>query len=126
AVVHRRFDGADVLAGRVLAVHAGHGLEERASLLVVAIDADPVHLASRDYLLLAHRRNVVLRLAGDRAGVAADAGVEVDAHRPAIAFVGPRRIERVLRRVALEAADVGESHRAREIAPFHARMVLRR
>jgi hypothetical protein len=35
-------------------------------------------------LLLADDRNVVLGLAGDDAGVAADAGVEVDAHPPLV------------------------------------------
>src|SRR5271166_3185291 len=88
-IVDRRFDRADDLAGRLLAMHAGYGLKMGARLLclafVVAIDADPMHFASAQYFLLADHRNVVLRLAGDRAGAAAGAGIEVDAHRPGIA-----------------------------------------
>ena len=49
-VVHGRGHRAHLLAGRVLALHAGHRLEDdlRAALGLageVAIDADPVHLA---------------------------------------------------------------------------------
>ena len=36
----------------------------------VAVDADPVHLASVEDLFLAHDGDVVLRVAGDDAGVA--------------------------------------------------------
>ena len=52
---------------------------------VVAVDAQPVHLAAAQHLVLADDRDVVLRLAGDDAGVAADAGVEVDRHAPLVA-----------------------------------------
>ena len=54
---------------------------------IVAVDADPVHLAPAAHLVLADDRDVVLRLAGDDAGVAADAGVEVDRHAPGVAVV---------------------------------------
>ena len=57
-------------------------LRSLGAAVVVAIDAQPVHLALADHLLLADHRDVVLRLAGDDAGVAADAGVQVDAHGP--------------------------------------------
>jgi hypothetical protein len=50
--------------------------------LVIAVDAQPVHFALAQHLLLADGRDVVLRLAGDDAGVAADAGIQVDAHAP--------------------------------------------
>ena len=55
--------------------------------LVIAIDANPLHLAAEKNLFLAHDGNVVFALAGDDAGVAADAGIEVDAQRPLVAFV---------------------------------------
>ena len=42
---------------------------------VVAVDADPVHLAAARDLVLADDRDIVLGLAGDHAGVAAGAGV---------------------------------------------------
>ena len=84
--MHRGADRADQLARRLLAVHAGHRLEQRAALgagrRLVAVDADPVHLAAGGDLLAADDRDVVLGLAGDGAGVAADAGVEVDRHAP--------------------------------------------
>ena len=53
----RRTDRADELAGRVLAVHARHRLDVRlggiGASLVVAVDADPVHLAAAADLVLA-------------------------------------------------------------------------
>ena len=42
----------------------------------------------RVHLLLADDRDVVLRLAGDDAGTAADAGVQIDGHAPLVAVVG--------------------------------------
>ena len=53
----------------------------------VAVDADPVHLAAAQHLLLADHGDVVLGLAGDHAGVAAGAGVEVDGHAPLLPLV---------------------------------------
>src|SRR5262249_50311107 len=84
---------ADVLAGRLLAVHARHRLEvELGGGLrrpgAVVVDAEPVHLPPPSYLLLAHHGDVVLRLAGDHAGAAADAGRQVDGHAPAVFGVG--------------------------------------
>src|SRR5262249_33476928 len=85
-----RADRADLLAGRVLALLARHRLRDRLRLLglaaEVAIDADPVHLARAADAVLADDEDVVLGLAGDGAGAAADAGVEVDGHRPAVAL----------------------------------------
>src|SRR5206468_4221546 len=98
AVAGRRHR-AHGLAGGVLAVHAGEGLEVRAQRLlrgplVVGVDADPVHLASVQDLGLADDRDVVLGLALEDAPVASDAGVEVDLHRPLVAMaVVARRIE---------------------------------
>src|SRR6185436_14525559 len=85
---------ADHLAGGVLAVHAGDRLvEHRARRLVVAgvvlVDAQPVHLAAAEDLVLAHHRDVVLGDAGGDAGVAAGAGREVDRHPPLVPVVGP-------------------------------------
>ena len=54
------------------------------SLDVVAVDADPVHLAAAPHLALADHRDVVLGHAGDDAGVAAGARVEVDGHPPLV------------------------------------------
>ena len=99
--VHRRADGTDQFARSVLALHAGDGLEESADcvrssrglfvgdrLFVVAIDADPVHFAAAHHLLFADDRDVVLRLAGDDARVAADAGIEIDGHAQRSRAVG--------------------------------------
>src|SRR5690348_12808232 len=91
-VVHRRVHGADDLARRVLAVHAGHRLEhdprvlERA--LVVTIDPEPMHVSAAQDFSLPYNRTIVLRLTRHDAGLAADAGVEIDAHRPGDSVVG--------------------------------------
>ena len=81
---------ADRLAGGVAAVLAEHRLMGHLHVAapaagVVAIDAEPVHLALPPHLVLADHGDVVLRLAGDDAGGAAGAGVEVDGHAPAAA-----------------------------------------
>src|SRR5262249_48950170 len=63
-----RRHGADQLAGGVLALHAGHRLEERLGVgrvaPVIAVDAQPVHLAAAEDLVLADDGDVVLGLAG--------------------------------------------------------------
>src|SRR6185437_12778884 len=46
------------------------------------VDADPVHLTLSRAFIFPDHRNVVLGLAGDHAGVAADARSLIDAHRP--------------------------------------------
>src|SRR5262249_37056206 len=81
-------DGADRLARRLLALHARHGLVDdlriRRLAAVVAIDAQPVHLALAVHLVLAHDGDVVLRLAGDYAAVAAGAHCSIDHHSPGV------------------------------------------
>src|ERR1035441_10372218 len=85
--VHRCADRADLLARRILAVLAGHGLEVCAGrgkiAFKVCIDTQPLHVAADAYLLLADYGNVVLGVAADDAGVAAGAAVHVDRHAPA-------------------------------------------
>ena len=72
AGVHRRHHGADRLAGGVLAVLAHHRLVQHLGRVglaaVVAIDAQPVHLAAPARLGLADHRDVVLGVARDHAG----------------------------------------------------------
>ena len=60
------------------------GILDRAAAIrrEVAVDANPVHLAIADDLLLADDRDVVLRLAGDHARGTAGAGAQVDRHAP--------------------------------------------
>src|SRR5579863_991696 len=81
-------DRADVLTGRRLAVHAAERLADHLRIVdrpaEVTIDAEPVHLAATPDVVLADGRDVVLRLAGDHAGVAAGALVEVDRHAPLV------------------------------------------
>ncbi len=96
--VHRGADG-------VLALLAGNGLEEcrrieerlvvgrrvpncGLELLVIAVDADPVHFAAAHHLILADDWDVVLRLASDHASVATIAFVQVNGHGPFFAVVG--------------------------------------
>src|SRR5690606_19750443 len=78
--------GADDLARRPLTVHAWDGLMLKLRIVggagVVAVNADPVQLSAAADLLGADNGDVVLRLAGDGARAAADAGCEIDRHPP--------------------------------------------
>src|ERR1700682_3868189 len=102
--VHRGADGADLLARRIFALHAGNGLEEGFGIgervifigartvgggagVVIAVDADPVHLAAAENLVLADHGDIIFRDAGHHAGVAAVAVVEVDGHAPGVAGI---------------------------------------
>ena len=85
AVVDRSRHRADRLARRVLAVHAGHGREAGSAVDDIFVDPQPMHVAAFGDFVRADDRNIVFSLAGDDAGVAADAGRVVDHHRP---FVG--------------------------------------
>ena len=94
-------DRADRLARRVLALHARHRLVEDFRVVdvaaVVAVDAQPVHLALAHHFFLADDGDVVLRLAGDHAAVAAGADARVDDHRPGVLVaVVPRRVHRLV------------------------------
>src|SRR5271170_8101228 len=88
--VHRRADGADDFAGRVFAVHAEHRLVIRFGIINAAaeigVHADPVHRAALHHLFLADHRNIIFGLAGDDAGVAAHALVQVHGQAPGVTF----------------------------------------
>src|SRR5262245_7392957 len=128
--------GAHDLAGGVLALHAGHGLAQDLDRLrafglagVVAVDADPLHDPAARDLVLAHDRDVVLGLAGHDAGVAADAGREVDRHPPGVALVLVAGVERRRFRVLVREhvgvlRELGHRGRAGQVAAFHAPVVL--
>src|SRR5579863_4314028 len=81
---------ANDFAGRVLTLHAWDGLEKCLGIiavaLVVGVDANPVHVAADDGLLFADDGDVVLRLAGQHAVVAAHTRVKVDRHAPGVVF----------------------------------------
>src|SRR5262249_54928311 len=133
-VVDRRFDRAHDLARRVLAVHAGHRHEGRAGRCGVAgevrVDAEPVHLAAAEHLVPPHGRDVVLRLAGDDARLAVDAGGEVDRHPPAEALGLPLRVEALARferggGLLRAAAIRGPVDRPHDVAPLHAVVAVR-
>ena len=101
--MHRRSDRADDLARRVLTLHARNGLKIRLGVFArspeIVVDAQPVHLAAAQHLILPNDGDVVLGLAPDDTRVAADAGIDVDRHPPPVAVVfvfgiqrqGPRR-----------------------------------
>ena len=95
--VRRRTHGTNQLAGRVLALHAWHRLMIHLGIVqlafVIAIDANPVHLPAAQHFVLTHHRTVIFGLARDDAGVAADAGVDVDGHAPGVAFIFEAWIE---------------------------------
>ena len=72
-------------------MHAGDGLEKCLGIvavtLVVGVDANPVHGAAQHSLFLADHGNIVLRLAGQDAVVAAHALVQINRHTPRILFL---------------------------------------
>ena len=55
---------------------------------MVGVDTNPMHLATTRDLIFSDNRNVVFSLTGNRAGIATDAGVEIDDHSPGITVVG--------------------------------------
>src|SRR6185295_1428660 len=127
--VHGGVDRAPHLAGRFLAMHARDRLEIAARILdiagVVAVDAQPQHLAADFDLLLADDQHIVLDVAGRDASIAADAPVEIDHHAPGVFGGLPLRIKTWLRVVRgqrrLLRADL-----LYETEPLHAVMKLRR
>jgi hypothetical protein len=129
AVVDRRGDRADRLARRLLAVLAGHRHVEEVGVVepaaVVGVDADPVHLAPDQHLVLADDRDVVLGLAGGDAGVAAGADGHVDDHAPLVRVVLP--VGEDVRLVVRDGVhEGGWSGSARSSASVPARTMWRR
>src|SRR5207247_6067520 len=103
--------GADRLARRDLAVLAEHRQEDVdlvALALLPPLDAYPLLGAAVRDLRLAHYRHVVLGRAGDHAGLAARAGVEIHRHAPAGVRVlvsgGSARVGGGYRRVSVPVA----------------------
>src|SRR5262249_25162487 len=100
---------------------------------VVAVDTEPVHLAAAQHLILSDDRDVVFSLTTDNAGVAADAGVDVDRHPPFVAFVRAIRIQRDGPRRRLLAlvhrlripSELVVRYGANDRAPLHQVVVLR-
>src|SRR4029077_15011651 len=95
---------ADLLARSVFALHARNWLEKgfriseriivvsarvvcRSIRFVIAVDANPVHFAATQNLVFADDWNVVFRDAGDHAGIAAIATVEINGHTPGVAGI---------------------------------------
>ena len=95
-----------------------------------------MHLATARDLILADHRNVVLSLAGDRAGITTDTRAKIDNHAPRVTamFVFVRLIQCFIPgRFFLRFCDLfwlgkkfGQRPAAQEIAPFHLMMLLRR
>ena len=115
-VVHGRADGTNEFARRVFAMHARHRLMIELRLVrrpgIIVVDANPMHLAARAHLVFADDRNVIFGLAGNRAGIAADAGVEIDHHAPGVAgileFIGIVERFVVLRHFRLFARKIAD------------------
>src|SRR6267143_1568186 len=74
----------NLLAWSGLAMHARYRLVIQLGwlwfALIVAIDSDPMHLTPTPNLILPYHRDVVFGLTSNHAGVAADAGVQIDHH----------------------------------------------
>src|SRR5690606_12200642 len=60
---------------------------DRSVAAVVAVDAQPVHLATVDDFLATHKGNVVLHVTRHHASTATDASVQVDGHSPVMAAI---------------------------------------
>ena len=88
-----RRDWADRFARRMLTMHARHGREAGLAVDEVIVDPQPVHIAADCDLVGSHDRHIVLGLASDDAGVAANARRVVDHHRPFVGVVIVGRIE---------------------------------
>ena len=79
---------ANHFTGRLFALLAKDRLKIRAvgfTQIVtreISVDPEPVHFAASLDLLLADHRDVIFRLAGYDARIAADAGIQVDGHSP--------------------------------------------
>ena len=88
AVVLDRIHRAHRLAGSVLTVLAQHRQKARLHVgefaFPIALDADPLFGAVLDETLLFIDGNIVLRLAGHHACLAAGAAVDVDDHAPLV------------------------------------------
>src|SRR5207245_3823947 len=85
--------GAHGLTGRVTALLAQHRRHDRAHptrspTRVIALDPQPAHLPPAHHQLLAHRREIVLRVARGDARGAPRTLREVDGHRPARLLAG--------------------------------------
>ena len=123
AVMHRGRDRAHRLARRMLAMHAGHRREAWPAVDDIIVDAQPMHVAADRDLVRPDDRHIIFRLAGDDAGVAADAGRRIDHHRPFVGVVVVRRVER--RRIGaglvqaeLAFRQVGESETRLQVRCF--------
>src|SRR6185436_2593240 len=126
-----RTDWADRFTRGIFTLHTRHRLVDSFWIVklagVVAVNANPVHLASDPDLLLADHWNVVLGLAGNGAGIATDAGTEIYSHSPGAPIILHRRIERHLglRVLAHLFDEVGlvmklaDRTDANEVAPIH-------
>ena len=93
--MNRGVDGTDHFARRILALDASNRLMYETRVLLpareITVDPDPVHLTTACDLILADDRDVVLALAGDRAGITSNACVQIDRHSPLILSVEHRR-----------------------------------
>src|SRR5206468_8707901 len=82
-------------AGRAIALLAERGQEGDFHLAAVrldrALDPEPGEAASLLRRFWPRYRKVVLRIAGDDAGLASRAVIQVDGHRPAVHRMGRRR-----------------------------------
>src|ERR1041384_4088834 len=95
-----------------------------------------MHLAAARDLILADHRNVVLSLAGNRAGITTDTRAKIDNHAPRVTavFVFVRLIQCfIVGRFFPGFCDLfwpgkkfSQRRAAQEIAPLHVMMMLRR
>lgn len=86
--VIRRVDRTDRLTRRIGAVLAEHGHEPRFDVGIcafpIALDADPIDGAAVGCFSGAGNADIIFSMAGDDAGLAAGASIQVDHHLPSV------------------------------------------
>ena len=137
--VHGRIHGTNGFARGVFAMLAHHSLRKHFRILnitrKISIQTDPSHVTIFANLVFSDHRHVVFGLAGNDAGIATRAGIEIHRHSPLL-FRGECRmgVERNIRRdVTIHAHRLGkgivflealECSLANEVTTFHAAMLL--
>ena len=99
----------------------------------ICVNAHPLHHAPAPDLFFADDRDVIFRLTGEDAGIAADARIKVNRHSPFVAVVFKRRIHRSVVFVVLAffarfdfRLQIINLENAQQVAPFHIEMSLSR
>ena len=88
----RRVHRTDRLAGRIVAMLAEHGHESRPDIRIlpfpITFDSDPIDRPPLCRFVFPGNADVIFRMAGHDAGLAAGTAIEIDHHFPFMRFAG--------------------------------------